>query len=76
MTKRIVIKVNDVIAESGLTKVAFAELVEMRPSTICDYTKNDGVGIDKISLKNLAKIAEIWGLDDISQLLSLEDVDN
>lgn len=76
MAKRIVLTLHEVIAETGMTKGKFAELVEMRPTTISDYTKNEGVGIDKISLKNLAKIAEVMEIDDISQLLKLEDIED
>lgn len=75
MAKRIVVKLDKLIKESGMTKGKFAELAEMRPTTISDYTKNEGVGMDKISLKNLAKIAEVLNLDDITQLLELEDVE-
>ena len=75
MAKRIVIKLDEVIAERGMTKTAFAEMVGMRANTISDYTKNEGIGIDKISLKNLAKIAEVVGIEDISQLLTLEDIE-
>lgn len=75
MTKRITVKVNDIIKANGMTKIKFSETVGIRPATICEYAKNDGMGMDKVSLKNLAKIAEVMQIDDISQLLVLEDIE-
>lgn len=73
MTKTIIVNVDKIVSKSGMSKLKFAEMVGMRANTLCDYTKNGGIGIDKISLKNLAKIADVMEIDDISELLSIED---
>lgn len=76
MAKRIVLKIDELIEQSGLGKVKFAEKVGIRAGTICDYAKTDNNSVDKVSLKNLAKIAEVLELTDISQLIKLEDIED
>ena len=74
MAKRIVLKINDLIAETGLSKAKFAKEINMRESTLCTYT-NSNTDLDKVSLKNLAKIADFLEIDDISQIFALEDIE-
>ena len=73
MTKRIVLKINELVADTGLSKAKIAKTIGMRESTLCTYT-NSNIDLDKVSLKNLAKIADFLEIDDISQLLAIEDI--
>ena len=74
MTKRIVLKINELVAGTGLSKAKIAKTIGMRESTLCTYT-NSNIDLDKVSLKNLAKIADFLEIDDISQIFALEDIE-
>ncbi|MBE1443906.1 helix-turn-helix domain-containing protein [Paenibacillus sp. OAS669] len=65
---QIVIKLDKLIESRGMTQGKLAEMTGLRPSTISEITRGTRSVLNK---EHLAKIAEVLGITDISELLEI-----
>ncbi len=64
------LRLNEVMAQRGLTQTQLAELSGVRQAAISEMSRNIR---EQINLKTLVKIADALEIDDISELLVLEN---
>ncbi|MGG1644131.1 helix-turn-helix domain-containing protein [Paenibacillus sp. NRS-1782] len=64
------IKLNEIMAQRGLTQMQLAELSGVRQAAISEMSRNIR---EQINLRTLIKIADALEIDDISELLTLEN---
>lgn len=65
------IRLNEVMAERGLTQTQLSELANVRQAAISEMSRNIR---EQINLKTLIKIADALEIDDISELIVIEKV--
>ncbi|WP_404302497.1 helix-turn-helix domain-containing protein [Paenibacillus sp. DP01] len=63
------LRLNEVMAQRGLTQTQLAELSGVRQAAISEMSRNIR---EQINIKTLVKIADALEINDISELLSLE----
>ncbi|WP_342415372.1 helix-turn-helix transcriptional regulator [Paenibacillus sp. FSL R10-2782] len=63
------LRLNEVMAQRGLTQTQLAELSGVRQAAISEMSRNIR---EQINLKTLVKIADALEINDISELISLE----
>ncbi|MCP1186462.1 helix-turn-helix transcriptional regulator [Paenibacillus sp. FSL R5-0341] len=67
--RRIRIRLNEVMAERGLTQTQLAEVSNVRQAAISEMSRNIR---EQINIKTLIKIADALEIDDISELIVIE----
>lgn len=67
--KRIVIKLDKVLAERNKTQKELAELTGIRPAAISELFNNQRKSINK---EHLEKIADALSIEDIRELIAIE----
>ncbi|WP_339274499.1 helix-turn-helix transcriptional regulator [Paenibacillus sp. FSL W8-0426] len=67
--RNIRIRLNEVMAERGLTQTQLSELSNVRQAAISEMSRNIR---EQINLKTLVKIADALEIDDISELIVIE----
>ncbi|HBU80859.1 MAG TPA: XRE family transcriptional regulator [Paenibacillus sp.] len=67
--RRIRIRLNEVMAERGLTQTQLAEVSNVRQAAISEMSRNIR---EQINIKTLVKIADALEIDDISELIVIE----
>lgn len=67
--RRIRIRLNEVMAERGLTQTQLAEVSNVRQAAISEMSRNIR---EQINIKTLIKIANALEIDDISELIVIE----
>lgn len=70
--RKVTLQVGTALKSRGMTQYKLAEITGLRPSAISRLARADDV--DRVSLEHLAKIAEALGINDISELITIEDV--
>ncbi|MFC4103625.1 helix-turn-helix domain-containing protein [Paenibacillus xanthanilyticus] len=69
MKVRVVTKVDQLLVAKNMTQIKLAELTELRPSTISEIVRGTRSVINK---DHIAKIAEVLGIEDISEIIELQ----
>lgn len=69
--RKVTLQLSQTLKSRDMTQRELAELTGLRPSAISRLARADGV--DRVSLEHLAKIAEALGINDISELITIED---
>ncbi|MBP1172817.1 DNA-binding Xre family transcriptional regulator [Paenibacillus sp. PvR133] len=64
------LKLNEIMAQRGLTQTQLSELSGVRQAAISEMSRNIR---EQINLKTLVKIADALEIDDISELIIIEN---
>ncbi|MFA4134449.1 MULTISPECIES: helix-turn-helix domain-containing protein [unclassified Brevibacillus] len=68
----LIVKVDEQLRVRGWTQADLAEKTGLRPSTISEIVRGSRTVINK---EHIAKIAEIMGITDITELIELKSTD-
>lgn len=71
MRKKVKLHILDVINKKGITQKELAQKLNLSPSTVNDLCKKD---IKRVNTETLAKIAEMFDIDDIRELITIENI--
>ncbi|WDF49040.1 helix-turn-helix transcriptional regulator [Paenibacillus sp. KACC 21273] len=63
------IKLNELMAERGLTQMKLAEMSGVRQAAISEMSRNIR---EQVNLRTLIKIADALDIDDLSELMVIE----
>lgn len=69
--RKVTLQLSQTLKSRDMTQRELAELTGLRPSAISRLARADDV--DRVSLEHLAKIAEALGINDISELITIDD---
>ncbi|WP_010094488.1 helix-turn-helix domain-containing protein [Ornithinibacillus scapharcae] len=72
MKVRVEIHLQDLLTKNGMSQNELARRLELSPSTVNDMCKKP---IKRINTETIAKIAEIFNIRDINDIISLEQVE-
>lgn len=70
--KRIKLKLEDLIVESGLTQSEVSDKTGVRAASISAYRKNR---VERVDLDILARLCEYFDIDDMNDLFEVVDDD-
>jgi transcriptional regulator with XRE-family HTH domain len=68
--KRIRVKLQEVLTENGMSQNELAKRLGIGAATVNDLCKKD---IKRVNVETLAKVAEMFDIEDITELLTLEN---
>ncbi|WP_409178535.1 helix-turn-helix domain-containing protein [Brevibacillus fortis] len=68
----LIVKVDEQLRARGWTQADLAEKTGLRPSTISEIVRGSRTVINK---EHIAKIAEVMGITDITELIELKSTD-
>ena len=69
MSRKIELRLKQLLAEKGMTQKALAERTGIRESTISDITRGART---VMNFEHIAKIADVLDLDDIRELIEIK----
>lgn len=69
MSRKIEIRLKQLLAEKGMTQKLLAERTGIRESTISDITRGSRT---VMNFEHIAKIADVLSIDDIRELIELK----
>ena len=69
MSRKIELRLKQLLAEKGMTQKALAERTGIRESTISDITRGART---VMNFEHIAKIADVLELDDIRELIEIK----
>ena len=68
--RKVTLHLSHALKSRDMTQKELAEITGLRPSAISRLARADDV--DRISLEHITKIAEALGINDISELITIE----
>ncbi|WP_077703133.1 helix-turn-helix domain-containing protein [Virgibacillus dokdonensis] len=70
---RVKLHIQEILKREGVTQLELAKRLELSPSTVNDMCKKD---IKRVNTETIAKIAEMFDIEDINEIMSLEKAEN
>jgi DNA-binding Xre family transcriptional regulator len=68
--RKIKLRLQEVLNENKMSQNELAKKLNVSPSTINDMCKKD---IKRVNIETLSKVAEMFEIDDINEILTIED---
>lgn len=68
--RKIKLRLQEVLNENKMSQNELAKKLNVSPSTINDMCKKD---IKRVNIETLSKVAEMFEIDDINKILTIED---